>query len=315
MKKKVVLVINCLLLMVLCGCFSSGLSGDDEKNSQELRSKYLDDNLPINEVKLFSEDLISLEDRLESKIVFSPDGKTVYLHVYTEDYQSRILYSKNVDGEWSEFEETSFSIGSNMNLSSVSPDGKYLYVHSNNRTNSDIYMVEIQESGFGELTILPEPINSTQSDRDLVVLENGDMYINSKRTGSESSDNWTVTEDSNGEYVIEKVENINSTGVDSGLCFSNDGSYMIFGSDRLGKAGHAHLYISFKDETGNWTNPINLNDSGLVINDDRYHQGKPSLSPDGKFLFFMRHLDFDTMDIYWINTDFVDDLRVIVFDS
>ena len=109
-----------------------------------------------------------------------------------------------------------------------------------------------------------------------------------------------------------------------------DESYIIvptFGMpDSYGKTDY---YIVFRDELDKWSDPINMGDQ---VNSDDGQEWSASISPDGKYLFFMSaripennltitEFTFDNFnnlhnspqnglsDIYWMKSDFIDELR------
>jgi len=86
-------------------------------------------------------------------------------------------------------------------------------------------------------------------------------------------------------------------------CIAPDGSFIIFDSlipsDKEGDE-QTDLFISFRQEDGSWGKAINLGDKintpgGNIC---------ASLSPDGKYLFYLAN-----RDIYWVSTKFIERLR------
>lgn len=75
---------------------------------------------------------------------------------------------------------------------------------------------------------------------------------------------------------------------------------MIFRSNRPGGYGGSDLYITFKNQSDQWTNPKNL---GAKINSEHDELGG-DITPDGKFLTFSRN-----GDIYWVSAVFVESLE------
>jgi len=85
-----------------------------------------------------------------------------------------------------------------------------------------------------------------------------------------------------------------------------DESYLIWSSHREGEFGNGDLYISFKTPSGTWSKPVNM---GHLINTSDQERF-PSVSPDGKYLFFTRHLDSTSNnDFYWVETKDFKNLR------
>jgi len=298
--------------LFLTSCFGTKELKEDYDigNFPKLTGDYLGQDKPDSTAIKFAPHIISRDDSLEGKIVFSPDGNSIYYQVYREDYTSAIYVSNNVDNKWTEPKEVSFSVGENILLSGISSNGTTLYLSTNVRGKTNLMSIEILQNGFGEPQTFESPINSSVSDTGLHVLADNSAYFSSSRDGAAGKDIYYIKDITDQNPTVENIGSIiNSDDWDFSPCVSSDGSYMIFGSDRLGRKGLAHLYISFYDEQTGWQNPINLNDSGAVINDDENNQSNPSLSPDGKYLFFMRHLDDTVMDLYWVSTDFIEELK------
>jgi len=79
-------------------------------------------------------------------------------------------------------------------------------------------------------------------------------------------------------------------------CISPDQTFLVFDSERESGYGKDDLYASFRDEQGNWSDGINL---GSAINTPEV-DFCPSLSPDGRYLFYSSN-----GDIYWVSTDLI----------
>lgn len=89
---------------------------------------------------------------------------------------------------------------------------------------------------------------------------------------------------------------INSPEPGAHPCIAPDESFIVFDSERAEGLGKSDLYVSYRDENGNWAEAINL---GEPINT----QGVdfcPSLSPDGQYLFWSSN-----GDIYWVSIEAV----------
>ena len=74
---------------------------------------------------------------------------------------------------------------------------------------------------------------------------------------------------------------------------SADESYVIFnpaGPKKFGPMQH----ISFREDNGKWSIPEDIGLNGEL----------PSLSPDRKYLFFIRN-----DDVYWVSTKIIEDLK------
>jgi len=110
-------------------------------------------------------------------------------------------------------------------------------------------------------------------------------------------------------------------------CIAEDESFLVFAS-AVNLQFRTDLYITFKDEYGKWSEPVNL---GREINSDR-DDLFPQLSPDGNYLFFTSYryiypiysegrtykemLDIYNSpgngkggDIYWVSASIIEDLK------
>lgn len=65
------------------------------------------------------------------------------------------------------------------------------------------------------------------------------------------------------------------------------------------------LYVSFKEQDGTWAKPINLGDAvNYNINEKN-----PSITPDGKYMFFGRDDENGKANIYWVSTKVIENPR------
>ena len=79
-----------------------------------------------------------------------------------------------------------------------------------------------------------------------------------------------------------------------------DESFIVFSAQREDSYGSKDLYVIFAKDNGRWSEPQNL---GPGVNTEQY-EGSPTLSVDGKYLFFSRH-----RDIWWVSIDVIEKLR------
>ncbi len=86
----------------------------------------------------------------------------------------------------------------------------------------------------------------------------------------------------------------------SGPCLSPDGRILLMHSRREGGFGNWDLYVAFRDESGGWSEMVNL---GPAVNTDK-PESSPTFSPDGRSIFFTRETD-----IYQVSATIIDSLR------
>ena len=300
------------ILLLLLG-LTSIIYSQTEKNSPLLKDYYFNQPLPGDSAVVFAPGIFSLPDRLESNIAFTPDGKECYfgiLEINDNKASYKIYQSKYVNNKWTEQAEAPFSVNNNVSSPSLSADGKRLFFVK----EGDIWKVERTQKGWGEPQVLPSPINSDSREGAYTETTDGDIYISSKRDGGfGNTDNWRIRRLPDQSLQAENLGSIlNTSLLDYSPFIAPDGSYLIFGSYRDRRDGL--LYISFNKGNDEWTAPINMNSCGAKVNNTTAHHSNPTLSPDGKYLFFRRHANMMEMDVYWVNAGVISDLKKEVFN-
>ena len=81
---------------------------------------------------------------------------------------------------------------------------------------------------------------------------------------------------------------------------SPDGSYIVFSGRGKDSFGGNDLYVIHKKKDNTWTSPKNL---GKEINTKNF-ESSPTISRDGKFLFFSRK-----GDIWWVSLTTITNLK------
>ena len=268
---------------------------------------YFGQKEPINHPELFAPNLVSKPNRHEFGCTLSKDGSEFYFGVDNNGVME-IHYSILDEGVWSPqkklFESDSISFNDPM----LSPDQKRLYFISNQahgeiriKDDTDIWYVERENKGSEWSKPLPlgPAVNSDLNEYYASFTNDGTLYFASKDR-SEDAPQYAYdifrSKYKNGAFQKAKklTETINTNRYEADVFIAPDESYMIFCSIRKNGLGQGDLYISFRDETGNWSESVNMGDS---INTEK-HELCPFVSPDGKYLFYTRN-----QDIYWVSTN------------
>jgi hypothetical protein len=149
----------------------------------------------------------------------------------------------------------------------------------------DIWMSKRGDAGWSEPTKLEPPISSDADEFEVAISRNGTLYFSSTREGGQGDiDIYRARLVDGGYPTIENLgPPINTSSGDDLPYIAPDESYLIFASDRPDGLGNRDLYISFQAD-GAWTEAKNL---GPPINSE-YWDIYPSVSPDGKYLFFTK---------------------------
>jgi hypothetical protein len=137
------------------------------------------------------------------------------------------------------------------------------------------------------------------------VARNGNLYFHAVYPRGEGEADIYCAEYIDGKYIApKKLSNaINTKWGESNAFIAPDESYIIFGSRRPGGFGAGDLYISFRTDSGEWTKAVNM---GNVINTS-FSEYCPSVSPDGKYLFFTRIVGTNPRqgDIFWVSAEII----------
>ncbi len=215
---------------------------------------------------------------------FAPDGKTMYF-MSAGGGMEVVMETHFLDGRWSAPEVAPFSGLYWMESPSVSPDGLHLFFsrfrRSPDRPGLEIMIVDKTGTGWSEPRSVGASINEPPSYPSFPsAAASGNLYFGSDREGGLKifCSKW-----SNGEYgAAEKLSDaVNGAGNTLEPAVAPDESFLLFASNRAGGLGHMDLYISRKKD-GSWTPARNL---GPTIN-SRAYDGRPCISPDGRYLFF-----------------------------
>lgn len=291
------------LMLCLGSCASSNL-------------KYIQKSKPNLTAQVFAPGFISIDSLAEFGSVFNKAGDEFY---YALDFEGRaeIWYSKLEAKQWTKpiaiISDEKYSFNDPM----LSPDESKLYYISNlprlekdSTTDIDIWYSERTDNGWSKAIHAGRNINSTSNDYYISFTEDGSMYYASNKAASEKRKHDFDIYRSvylNGEFQKgEKIsEAINTRAYEADVFIAPDESYIIFCSFRRSGLGKGDLYISFKDQNGEWLEAVNM---GNGINTAAYELC-PFISADGKYFFYT-----SDQDIYWVSTEIIMQLKAKHFE-
>ncbi len=170
----------------------------------------------------------------------------------------------------------------------LAEDGKGFY--------EDVYISTFENGAWTTPRNLGKKVNSKGHDASIAISGDGNhiyIYKDEKKDGGDlfktdfEEEDWSKPE---------PLKEINSKYREASVTLSADGNTLYFASDRPGGHGGMDIWMSTKDEKGNWTDPQNLGD---VINTE-YDDDAPFIHPDGRTLYFSSkgHKGMGSFDIY-----------------
>ena len=187
----------------------------------------------------------------------------------------------------------------------ISPNGKKIYftAYDSDFENGKIWYVNRFENSWSNAIQLDSPIND-----DKVFYpnqaNNGDLiYFNLSKSKTYYAPN------KNGKFP-EVLEMEIEFGVHGFISPSQD--YLVVNSRNKedDKRKDHDIYVYFKEPNGTWTKPIKL---GNEVNSD-FHETAPSITPDGKYLFFGRYNEEGGLsNFYWVSTEVINKVRPVGF--
>ncbi len=267
-----------------------------------LQGPYLGQKTPGLKAELFAPGIASTAGHFEFAVAFTPDGREIYFTSRPEpDGRNTIVVSRWEKDGWTAPQEASFAAGGTWsNEPFITPDGKHLYFGSQRpkpgetEVSYGIWVSDRTEEGWSAPRY-HGPGMFVTADR------SGDLYmtdVTNVAGGGIIRYPWS-------QGAFGKPERlgggVNEPGHSDHACISPDGSFIVFDATRPGgQGGEGDLYVCFKKADGSWGEAFNL---GNAVNTDATNFC-PSLSPDGKYLFFGQN-----RDIFWVSAEVIERLR------
>ena len=317
-----------LTVFIILTVFAGG--GGDQL---ELAADYLGQTPPDDIPVRFAPNLVSTEHHEHSRIVFSPDGLELYWAVIPvdPDYrpgsgrpflpdQQNIWFTRQSIAGWSKPRVLPVTEGRSASSPALDTDGGTFYykvldpqADPDERPRPTILYGATKENGEWNNPVVVSDILPNEKGRASISFcfaDNGNLYFDYGGPDETGAWRWEmyVSEYRNGKYDEPQLlpNGINGGEVDWCPWIAPDESYLIWSSHREGEVGNGDLYVSFHQADGSWDVPVNLGESINTPGQERF----PSVSPDGRYLFFARHADSETYsDIYWVDAEIIQTIR------
>ena len=287
------------------------------QNSEKSNLTLLSNQIPVDTPLVFGPGIISTDDAMEFAITFNPEMNELFFTRRKPEERNKIYTMKLIEDKWTAPEVAFFSTNSNEYGSyepHINPKGDVLYFGTSRPLNdtiesSGMHQWYLKKNGNG----WSEPISLEKPFVDRFVMyitssENNTLYFTSNEKEDSHGDGgiyYAMREEGQDVSIKRMGKEINFSGSSMAHPYiAPDESYMIFDGERPSEVEDCDLYISFK-ENGVWTESYNL---GPKINTEMCEM-TPSVSPDGRYLFFHRASKkvredgstYSTGKIYWVD--------------
>lgn len=209
--------------------------------------------------------------------VISGDEQTL---VYTQKlaFYDAVFFSKKVDGKWTNPINLTpdFGIDQDFYSSSLSFDGKTLYLYKNDNYDGNIYTSKYVDGRWQPVEKLNENINTKYWESHACESKDGQiLYFTSNRKGGHGGlDVYKSEKDSLGQWgpPINLGVNINTEYNEETPFISADGKTLYFSSYGHFNIGGYDIFYSSLFENDEWSTPLNM---GYPINtpdNDQFYQ-------------------------------------------
>jgi hypothetical protein len=305
----------------------------------ELRGPYLGQEPPGLEPEIFAPGIVStgLPTR---DLAMTPDGTELYFAVSLGG-RTMIMETHQVDGVWTEPAVAPFS-GHSLDIEpAISPDGQRFFFLSTRPqpgqeekpgwVYQDIWVMDREGEVWGEPYNLGPPVNSDAPEYFPSLTNDGTLYFT--REGEDRVSATWRSRFVEGAYAEPEMlgPEVNCGSNRFNVFVAPDESFAIVPTlGREDVIGGVDYYVVFRSDDDTWSEPINL---GPAINQPEGREWSASLSPDGKYLFFMSSRAYGettvplasksitellrlstepgwgSSDIWWVSAEIIEKLR------
>lgn len=256
---------------------------------------YLGQSIPGDTAVVFAPGLVSKEGRYEYGLSISPDGQELLVSAQPPDGPTSVMHFRVDEDPWVELGTADLTQGGKAEEMEAffTPDGQSVYFAPYDEGMD----VRIWSAGRGvgewlNPQQLPDPVAEDPAFFPTSTLEGVVYYSNLThrriyRAWRTDGSTW-VTED---------------TGLEAMHAFiAPDESFVLLDIREGGREDDPDIFVSRREEDGSWSTPVKL---GSGVNSD-FSETCPSLSPDGRFLFFSRYNEpGGVSNIYWVGASVI----------
>lgn len=282
------------LCLLLVGCAPAGDEPEPVAAAfPELRGPYLGQEPPGLEPRLFAPGVVST-GLATRDLTMTPDGHEIYFSV-SVGAANVIMVTRQIDGRWTEPEVAPFS-GRFLDIEpAISPDGqRFFFLSTRPQADQepregwvyqDIWVMDREGGGWGEPTNLGPPVNTEAPEYYPSVTADGSLYFTREGAdGVSATYRSRLVDGAYGEPELMPPQ-LNCGTNRANVFVAPDESFAIVPTmGRKDGLGGFDYFVTFRSADDRWSEPVNL---GPAVNRPEGREWSASLSPDGRYLFFM----------------------------
>lgn len=295
-----------LLLIVFINACKTEKSNGKDIGSLTVGNLYLGQEPPGLIPEIFGPGIVSINGRYEHGISFSPDLEELYFGANYEDQDPSIYFSKLEGEKWTYPKKANFTKGKKAGEMHpfVNPSGTMIHFAAHDpftlphhKSSVKSWYVERSENSWSDAKQLDSPVND-----DLV------FYSNEAKNGDLFYTNVSKRKMYYAPKKNDKYYEVHELGIEGfhGFISPSQDYLVVNARNKEDNQRKSDIYVYFKKKNGGWSKAINL---GSEVNSN-YAETCPSITPDGKYLFFGRYNEErELSNLYWVSTEIIKKLR------
>jgi len=264
-----------------------------EKSFPALEGPYFGQPEPGLEAEPFAAGLVSLQGRYEFALSFSPAGDELLFTQQVPEETDSVYHSRTERGVWTEPAEIRLSGGAKRDEMEAffAPGGKQIFFAPYDEgMDVRIWSLGVGPGGWSGPRELPSPL----ADEPV-------FYPTMSNGGTLVYTNLAARRIYRAEFQDGSVVSVEEAELEFGLhaFIAPDESFVLVDARQPDSLGCSDIYVAFPRPDGSWESPRHL---GPEVN-SRFDETCPSLSADGRFLFFSRYNEpNEVSEIYWVDS-------------